>query len=142
MDTSVTESETIDLSNILAPWQRRGTFNFHNTGVSLPHYFPPGETDESGLPIIVFPKRPADVIAGRTYKFTMTETKTGLYVVDEVTYRVAHATELEEIGDNVASLADKHFHRSCGPGGQVTLGDTPAGAALLALRQRLTVDAA
>ncbi len=113
-----------------------GTFNFHDRGVAILHFLPQGEVRE-GHPIIVFPQRDHQIIAGKTYEFYAKLTADATYVVDGQVYRVAHAIAPREVSDTEGDFVDTILHHRAGPAAPVTLADTPAGAALLAWRQRL-----
>lgn len=110
-----------------------GKFGYHRN-CSLLHFLPPGESKD-GMPVIVFPHRNHQAVEGRTYDFVMSMSREATYTIDGVKYRVAHATAFTDITGKEAGYLDILIGKgdSMPP---VTLGDTPGGQVLAALKSR------
>lgn len=108
-----------------------GKFDYsHNC--SLLNFIPQG-MEEGGRGVIVFPKNPKSVVPGRLYEFDPVMTVRAVYVLDGITYRVAHAVNLQDAQDTEGSFLDVLTHVAT-PKASSTLADAimdPATRALL-----------
>ncbi len=77
---------------------------------SLLHYIPQGRSVD-GHPVIVFPQNPAKIIPGDTYDFTYSMTRSAVYIIDGITYRVAHAIHPQNCDQREGDLVDLYTHQ-------------------------------